>query len=139
MGMCNCHRCGKVIVSETDSLCLSCFEEEEQEFKRIKEFLIENPLATVFQVSVTLDVSLNSIKRYLRQNRLEIIERDNQKNKFLRCEGCGVAISSGCFCKKCATTIPHNYKSALVTVEKSQSNQSNKTSISYSRKLKSYA
>ncbi len=62
MSMCNCHRCGKVIVSEIDSLCLSCFEEEEKEFKRIKEFLIENPLATVFQVSVSLDDSLQKFK-----------------------------------------------------------------------------
>jgi len=111
MLICNCGRCGKLVMSETSSICPNCIEAEEKEFNIIKEFLLDNPFATIFQVSVSLNISFKSIKRYLRENKLEIIERNNQKNEFLSCLKCGTPIQCGCYCTKCATSVQNNYKS----------------------------
>jgi len=108
MFICNCGRCGKLVKSETTSICPDCIEAEEKEFNRIKEYLMENPFATIFQVSISLNISFKSIKRYLRENKLEIIERNNQKNKFLSCLKCQEPIQSGCYCTKCATSLQNN-------------------------------
>lgn len=142
MEICSCERCGKVVVkkSPAHTLCISCFEQEEFEFKRIKEFLNNNPLATVFQVSVNLDVPVRHIKRYLRENRLEIVERDNQKNIFLRCEGCGIPILTGYYCTKCATSSPHNYKSVYINDNNTKTKEYPKTSsVKYSKNAKACA
>lgn len=109
MHACNCGRCGKLVISETSSICPDCIDAEEREFNTIKEYLNENPLATVFQVSVSLNVPIRNIKRYLRENKLEVIERGNQKNDFLRCLKCGEPIHCGCYCTKCATSIQNNH------------------------------
>lgn len=136
--ICNCKRCGKVIDAQ-DQLCTSCIEEEEREFKKIKEFLIENPFATVFQVATLLDVPIQNIKRYLRQNRLEIVERDNQKNEFLTCQRCGAPISSGHYCMSCATTVPHGYSSAVIRQDKGLGSSYSKTKVAYAQQTKRYA
>ncbi|MGE5474522.1 MAG: MerR family transcriptional regulator [Ignavibacteriales bacterium] len=135
MHACNCERCGKLVMSEVSSICIDCIEDEEREFDRIKEYLNENPFATVFQVSVSLNVSFKSIKRYLRENKLEIIERGNQKNEFLRCLKCGAPIQCGCYCTKCATSVQTNSISEERRLQHSyQSSDSRKSTIVCSRK-----
>ena len=134
MRISNCKRCGKLFTSETNLVCMSCIEEEEEVFGKIKEFLIENPLATVFHVSTSLNISINTIKRYLREGRLEIIQRENQNNVFLTCKSCGLSISSGYYCESCATSIHHDYKSVAIEPDKKQSDRARRSTLTYSNK-----
>ena len=67
----SCSRCGKFF--ETDgwqTLCLDCIEQDEKDFRRIREYIYEHPGAKIFDVSLNLDVSIAKIKRYLREGRL---------------------------------------------------------------------
>ncbi|HBR01951.1 MAG TPA: hypothetical protein DD738_05015 [Ruminiclostridium sp.] len=91
-----CHRIFEKVAFE--EVCPTCFPIEENEFARIKEYLMINPGASSNTVMTELGVSLKSIKRYLKEDRLEIVG-DNKG--FLRCELCGKPLNSGRFCESC--------------------------------------
>lgn len=143
MSICCCRRCGKKHIEENTTICTSCVEREENEFQTIKDFLEIHPFATVFEVAVSLDVSIKSIKCYLRDCRLELVERDNQKNILLTCEKCGAPIPSGHYCTACENLTPHNYKS-FVGIQSNKAaadskDTPSKTNVTYYQASKKYA
>jgi len=91
-----CHRLFEKVAFEV--VCPTCFVIEEEEFKRIKEYLTLHPGASSNDVMRYTGVTLKTIKRYLREDRLEIVG-DNKG--FIRCEICGKPINSGYFCGGC--------------------------------------
>jgi len=54
-------------------ICQDCKKQDEEEFKRVKEYLYEHPKASIIEVSNALDISVQKIKSYLREGRLEIV------------------------------------------------------------------
>ncbi len=111
MAKINCAKCGKLI--ETNgfrSLCDECFVRDMQDFDRIRDFLYIHPRSKIFEVSNSLDIPVPVIKRYLREGRLEIVEKDQL---FLKCEKCGKPIRSGMYCDDCLKQVAHDYKSAF--------------------------
>lgn len=106
----NCPRCGKLHESDsTMALCPECYEQDLMDFDRIREYLFLHPGAKIFEVSNNLNISIFRIKRYLREGRLEIIEKNNA---FLKCEICGRPICSGNYCDDCVKQATHDYKTA---------------------------
>ena len=91
-----CHRFFEKVAFE--EVCPTCFPVEEEEFREIKEFLIQHPGASSNEVMQRIGVSLKSIKRYLKEDRLEIV---GENKGFIRCELCGRPINSGYFCEVC--------------------------------------
>jgi len=89
-------------------ICPECKRADEEDFKRVKEYLYENPGASLSQVSTALDVSVEKIKRFLREGRLEIVNQEG--NFFLECERCGKAITTGRFCDECEKQISHSLR-----------------------------
>lgn len=94
-----CARCHNLFDSNgLDVVCPACYPIEENEFRRIKEYLTLHPGASSNEVMNELKVSLKSIRRYLKEDRLEII---GENRGFLRCEMCGALVNSGRFCELC--------------------------------------
>lgn len=94
-----CVRCHKLFErTALEELCPSCYVLEEEEFGKIREYLALHPGATSSELVDRLNVSIKSIRRYLKEERLEIIG-DNKG--FIRCELCGVPLNSGRFCPGC--------------------------------------
>ncbi len=91
-----CHRLFDRVSFEV--VCPACFPVEEHEFSRIKDYLSLHPGASSNEVMHELNVGLKSIRRYLKEDRLEIVG-DNKG--FIRCELCGKALNSGRFCDGC--------------------------------------
>ncbi|MGI6123070.1 MAG: hypothetical protein ACOYIG_02630 [Acetivibrionales bacterium] len=91
-----CHRYFEKVAFE--EVCPACFPIEEEEFRKIKEFLTEHPGASSNEVMQRIGVSLKSIKRYLKEDRLEIV---GENKGFIRCELCGKPVNSGYFCDGC--------------------------------------
>lgn len=114
----NCRRCGKIFNYLGGMvLCNPCRQLEEDDFKRVKEYLYNNPKASLSQVSVELDVSVEKIKRYLREGRLEIV--GNEGGLLLECESCGSPIKSGQFCNACRATLSGELKREAAKIDKS--------------------
>ena len=91
-----CHRLFEKVAFE--EVCPTCFAIEEEEFRRIKEYLLQHPGASSNEVMRHTGVSLKTIKRYLREDRLEIVG-DNKG--LIRCLICGKPINSGYYCDGC--------------------------------------
>lgn len=95
----NCPRCGKLFSYFGRPICNRCIDEEEEEFKIVKEYIYNNPGATVFEVADATEVSVDKILRFLKEERLEITS-DNV-NLILECESCGRPIKTGKYCEQC--------------------------------------
>lgn len=112
----NCKRCGRIFnYIGGIQFCPACRDKDEEDYKRVKEYLYENPKASVSQVSMDLDISVEQIKRYLRDGRLEIV--DEAGNLFLECEACGKAIRSGRFCTDCERTLSRDLSTAAEEIK----------------------
>jgi len=107
----NCKKCGRIFNYIGGSpLCPACREHEEKDFQRIKQYLYENPGASLTQVSIDLDISVEMIRRFLREGRLEIANEDG--NLILECENCGKSIKTGRYCMECERELASGLKSA---------------------------
>jgi hypothetical protein len=68
---------------------------------------IQMPSFSIFpKISMSLSAT---IKRYLKEERLEIVD---DKNTFLLCEKCNTPIKSGMYCDECAKIVQKE-KSAM--------------------------
>lgn len=95
----SCKICGKVLQSsENTSVCPDCVSQYENEYEIIREYLYQHPHASIYEVATNLDITINKIKSFLRDGRLEIVEKDNQ---FLTCQTCSKPIHSGWYCEDC--------------------------------------
>jgi flagellar operon protein (TIGR03826 family) len=100
----NCKRCGKIYNYIGGApVCQDCREDDERIFKRVKEYLYDHAGASLSEVSTTLDVSVEKIKRYLKEGRLEIV--GDGANMVLECEKCGKSIRTGRFCNSCSSEL----------------------------------
>jgi len=84
--------------------------------------LYQYPGATVSQISNELDVSVEKIKRFLRDGRLEII--GDEANMILECESCGKSIKTGRFCEGCERSLTKDLKSTASRLSETLSNAS---------------
>lgn len=114
----NCRRCGKIFTYTGGmQVCTPCRQQDEEEFKRIKEYLYENPGATLSEISNVLNIRVEKIKRYLKEGRLEILGSDG--NMFLECESCGKAIRTGRLCDDCERDLMKNLTGAADDMKQS--------------------
>ncbi len=112
----NCRKCGKIYNYVGGApLCPVCKQEEEEDFQRVKEYLYEFPGASVTQVSTELDISIEKIKRFLKEGRLEIT--NDEGNLILECEKCGRSIKSGRYCDACERDLTSRLKSVASQLE----------------------
>lgn len=95
----NCRRCGRMYnYLGGPPICLDCKKADEEVFQKVKEYLYENPGATLSQVSLDCEVSVEKIKLFLKEGRLEITDG---VNIILECERCGKSINTGRYCDAC--------------------------------------
>lgn len=82
--------------------CPACKKLDEEEFKKIKEYIYENGTASASEISEHTGVSLERINQYLKEGRLEI---PNGSPIFIKCEMCKTDIRSGRLCPTCAGSL----------------------------------
>lgn len=93
----NCKECNKVFAHPTRQLCEDCYLEAQQEFEAVKEFLEENPGATVAEVAEATEIDVETIYEYIKEGRLAVVPKDVE----LHCQICGAKIDSGRVCARC--------------------------------------
>ena len=112
----NCRKCGKIYNHIGGvPICPTCKDKEEEDFQRVKKYLYENPGASLTQVSTELEISVEMIKRFLKEGRLEIANDDG--NLLLECENCGRSIKTGRYCPECERTIASTFKTAATQMK----------------------
>lgn len=95
----NCKGCGKLFnYLSGPPLCPSCSAALDAKFEEVKEYVYDHPRVGIQEVSEVMEVSISQIKQWIREERLAFAE-DSMIG--LECEGCGVTIKTGRFCKAC--------------------------------------
>lgn len=125
MNVRNCKECGKIFQYDGISkLCYQCRREDDENYKKVREYLYEHPRAALVTVSEETEVSEDSILRYLREGRLEIV--GDSPGLVLDCERCGKSIRTGRYCNECANEIDKGMKSGFEKLSKDRIKKSSK-------------
>jgi flagellar operon protein (TIGR03826 family) len=96
----NCRKCGTMFNFVGGyPLCGRCRAAEEEDFQKVKNYLYDNPGSSPPEIAKAIDVSVDKIRRFLKEGRLEIV--GDVSNMILACEKCGKSIRSGRFCDEC--------------------------------------
>lgn len=95
----NCKECGKIFnYMEGAPVCPACAKKIEEKFEDVKEYIYDNPNASINQVAEDNEISVQQIKRWIREERLAF--SDNSEIG-IECEKCGAMIRTGRFCQAC--------------------------------------
>lgn len=106
----NCRRCGHIFnYIGGPPICPACKANDEEDFKKVKAYLWDNPGATLSEVSTVLEISVEKVRGFLKEGRLEII--NSEGNMILECEKCGKAIKSGRLCEECTRGLTNDLRS----------------------------
>lgn len=96
----DCEQCGRIFAAEEgQTLCKKCLEAEvESDFKKVRDYLYDNPGADIIEVEKETGVDRKIILKLLKDERIEVV---NEESSILTCEVCGKQIKSGRMCDQC--------------------------------------
>jgi flagellar operon protein (TIGR03826 family) len=107
----SCKGCGRLFnYMGGQPLCQSCVKKLEEKFQEVKQYLYDNPNASVNEVADSNDVSVKQIKQWIREERLMF---SSANAAGIVCEHCGTPICSGRFCDKCKAELSHSFSGAI--------------------------
>ena len=101
MELINCKLCGNLFRSSGRDVCEKCKKSEDDEYRKVKDYLRKRPQAAVFEVSQKTGVAISRIHTFIRQGRLATMINDHS----LECLSCGKSIHSGRLCNNCAQVV----------------------------------
>lgn len=112
----NCAKCGRMFSGESHQrFCSNCSENDEDQFKIVREYIYDNPDCTVKETAEATEVPEEKILKFLRQGKLTL----KGDGVGLDCERCGKSIPSGRFCDNCAREMEQGFKQAFGVEKKS--------------------
>ncbi len=79
-------------------ICPSCQEKLEEKFKEVKDYIRENPNASLQNVSDAMEVSVKQLKNWVREERLTF---SDDSPVGIECMNCGAMIKCGKYCEAC--------------------------------------
>lgn len=97
MQIAKCKWCGRPFQSFGLPFCPKCMQELDEQYKPVRDYLYDNPNATIEEVVAETGVPQRVILFYLRDGRLRMVNASG----LLKCEQCGAPIDSGHLCEKC--------------------------------------
>ncbi len=106
MNLRNCSRCGKMFnYIGGQPICENCKKLAEEDFQRVKQFVEENPVAGLKEISEACEVTTKQIQQWVREERL-MFTSDSPIQ--LQCEKCGAKIQTGRYCANCRSKMANN-------------------------------
>lgn len=90
--------------------CDYCKRADTRDFDKVKDYILENPGATMLEVADQTGVLMKFIEIYLREGRLEIPENSPI---FIKCEMCKKDIRFGRVCPECAEKLTQKKKEEM--------------------------
>jgi len=128
-----CRHCDRLFQYHGSKYCPSCVIELDKIFILVREYIYDNPEATVTEVSDNTEVDSEIIMEFLREGKLELKEA----SLLLECRSCGKAIRSGMMCTECFSKFETGMKKGLTTaagIQKSLKDSKKMHSAEYIKK-----
>ena len=106
-----CKECGGVMIFKGvgEYHCEDCGFVDYDDYGKVRLYIEKHKGATAAQIEAAIGVSQKSIRRMLKESRIEIAEGSKS---YLHCEVCGKNIRSGRFCHECETKVHRNLEDA---------------------------
>jgi uncharacterized protein len=84
---------------ETALTVLSPAAGDESKFEQVRDYIMNNPKATVVKIAEVNDVTPARLFEWIREDRLEF--SNESEHAWFTCEKCGTKIRSGRLCNRC--------------------------------------
>lgn len=99
-----CKECGGVMVYKGvgEYHCEDCNSIAYDDYGKVRLYIEAHRGATAAEVEGATGVQQRTIRRLLKEGRIEVTENSKE---FLKCEVCGKPIRSGRYCSECETNI----------------------------------
>lgn len=119
MEVVTCKNCGRLFNHLSGPrICPGCAKKLEDKFLEVKKYVRENPHVDIRELSQAMEVSVNQINRWVREERL-IFSDDSPVG--LPCESCGKTIKTGRFCESCKSQLSSGLREAAGLNERKES------------------
>ena len=106
----NCRKCNRVFSSvEGATLCSRCNVTVDDVFSRVREYINDNPVSSIKDVSKATNVSSDIILKWIRDGL--IILAENSSISF--CQRCGSPMDGGRYCGKCIRELADGLKEGI--------------------------
>lgn len=106
----NCSRCDKLFIKVNSDLCPACYKAIDEEYRICADYLRDNKLVSIYDLSEATGVSVKQIMRFIKEGR---ISKADSPNLVYPCEACGEPINEGKLCKKCSERLQKGFKQVL--------------------------
>jgi flagellar operon protein (TIGR03826 family) len=107
----NCKNCGRLFnYLNGPNICPACRDDLEKKFIEVKEYVRNNSGASIQQVADDNEVSVQQIRQWIREERLEF-SKDSPVG--IECESCGATIRTGRYCEACKGKLQKNLDSLV--------------------------
>ncbi len=106
----NCRKCNRVFSSvEGATLCSRCNVAVDDTFSRVREYIFDNPVCSIKEVSKATNVSSEIILKWIRDGLIVLTE--NSSISF--CQRCSSPIDGGRFCGRCIQDLAYGLKEGI--------------------------
>lgn len=106
-----CRKCGRLFnYLSGPPVCSACRDEMEKKFTTVKEYIRENPGASMKEIAEENDVPQQQLQQWVREERLEFTEDSPIQ---MSCEKCGTRIRTGRFCEACKSKMADDLNNAF--------------------------
>lgn len=126
----NCKNCGKLFNYTGEPICPVCAKELEDKFFSVRDFIYANPTASMSTVAEEMEIPIQQIKKWVRQERLSF---SKDSGMSIDCEVCGKPILTGRYCKECKMQMTNKLSGMYSHEEKHSSKQ---TKVSSNGKMR---
>lgn len=106
-----CKECSGVMIFKGvgEYHCEDCGFVDYDDYGKVRLYIEKHKGATAAEIEAAIGVSQKSIRRMLKESRIEIAEGSRS---YIHCEVCGKNIRSGRFCRECETNVHRNLEAA---------------------------
>lgn len=105
----NCRRCNRIFQYRGSKYCPACTVDLDGIFVEVRDYIYDNPKATVIDVSNGLEVDEEIILEFLKEGRLVL----TSPSLDYVCERCEKPIVTGRFCKDCIDELDSEMRKGL--------------------------
>ena len=99
----NCRDCGRLFNYISGArLCSACRQKLEDKFIEVRTYVRDNPSVSIASVSEEMEVTVQQIHQWIREERL-VFSEDSLVT--IDCENCGAPIRTGRLCNKCKSNV----------------------------------
>ncbi len=102
-----CQKCGSVMIFQGvgEYCCEKCNFVDYDDYGKVRKYLETHKGATALEVESATGVSQRTIRRLLKESRIEVADGTRS---FIHCELCGKEIRSGRYCPQCEINFHRN-------------------------------